>query len=62
LNKLKIISVSRKTTSFSPVDEAKVKRPEKQNNTKNLHTAHSSGNLPTLANTCQYLPVLDDEV
>jgi len=40
MNKLKIISVSRKTTSFSPVDEAKVERPEKQNNTKNSRIAH----------------------
>ena len=62
MNELKIISVSRKTTSFSPVDEAKVKRPEKQNNTKNSHKDLYVIFLPTLAHACPRLPVLDYKV
>ena len=58
MNELKIISVSRKTTSFSPVDEAKVKRPEKQNNTKNSRIAHIANNLYVVVRTCTLLYIL----
>ena len=54
--------VSRKTTSFSPVDDAKVKGPKKQNNTKNTPETPTAPNLHLLALTCTYLPLLNDQV
>ena len=62
MNELKIISVSRKTTSFSPVDEAKVGGSEKQNNTKNSRKALYDCFLPTLAYACPRLPVVNYKV
>jgi len=54
--------VSRKTTSFSPVDEAKVEGLKKRNNTKNSHIPLFYRFLPTLTHACQCLPITIDKV